>query len=270
MSIETWVWILLFVVALPALAVGGALLVRRLVGADVLAYHNDVAGFIYAVVGVVYAVLLGFSAIIVWEQFRRAQEGVDEEANALADLYRDSRIFPPEVRNAVELRVREYTRLVVEQEWPAMVAGKSSSATWDAYNRIWQTYHAFQPRDDHQRIWYAESLERLNALADARRDRLLSVRSGVPTVMWAVLLCGGAITIGFSFLFGTRNARAQVFMTGGLALTIGVALLSILALHKPFGGITRVDPEPFQQVDRILELWRDPGPEPSGARSSSR
>jgi hypothetical protein len=221
-----------------------------------------VAGFIYAVVGVVYAVLLGFSAIIVWEQFRRAQEGVDKEANALADLYRNSRVFPPEVRNAVEQRVREYTRLVVEQEWPAMAGSKSSSATWDAYNRLWQTYHEFDPQDDHQHVWYAQSLERLNALADSRRDRLLSLRSGVPTVMWAVLLCGGAITISFSFLFGTRNARAQVFMTGGLALTIGVALLSILALHKPFAGITRVKPEAFHQVDRILELWREPSSKP--------
>ena len=33
----------------------------------------DVAGFIYAVIGVVYAVLLGFSAIIVWEQYRQAR-----------------------------------------------------------------------------------------------------------------------------------------------------------------------------------------------------
>jgi hypothetical protein len=249
---ENWFWIFLFLVALPAFAVGGALLVRRIVGADVLAHHNDVAGFIYAVVGVVYAVLLGFSALIVFEH----------EANALADLYRNSQVFPPEVRNAVELRVRAYARFVVEKEWPAMAEGKLSSETWDEYNRLWRTYHEFEPQDDHQRVWYAESLQRLNALADSRRDRLLSLRSGVPTVMWGVLLVGGAITIGFSFLFGMRNARAQAFMTAGLALTIGVVLLSILALHKPFAGITRVDPDPFRQVDRILELLHHPGTGP--------
>jgi len=254
-SVETWFWILLFVVALPAFAVGCALLVRRIVGVDVLERDNAVAGFIYAVVGVVYAVLLGFSAIIVWEQFRHAQEGVEHEANALADLYRDSRVFPPEVRNAVELRVREYARVVVAKEWPAMAEGKSSSETWDAYNGLWRTYHEFEPQDDHQRAWYEQSLQRLNEFADARRDRLLSVQSDVPTVMWGVLLGGGAITIGFSFLFGMRNVRAQVFMTASLALTIGVALLSILALEKPFAGITRVDPEAFHQVDRILAQW---------------
>ena len=251
-SVDTWFWVFVFVVALPACAVCGALLVGRIVGAEVLANHNDVAGFIYAVVGVVYAVLLGFSAIIVWEQFRRAQEGVEEEANALADLYRDSRVFPPEVRNAVELGVREYTRLMVEKEWPAMAGGESSPEAWDEYNKLWRTYEEFEPADEHQRVWYEQSLERLNALADSRRERLLSVRSGIPTVMWGVLLCGGVITIGFSFLFGMRNTRAQAFMTAGLALTIGVVLLSIVALQKPFAGITRVEPEPFNQVDRIL------------------
>jgi hypothetical protein len=257
--IETWFWILLFTVAVPMFTVVGALFVRRTVGADVLTHHNDVAGFIYAVIGVVYAVLLGFTAIIVWEQFRHAQEGVEHEANALADLYRNSRGFPPEVRDAVELHVRTYARLVVEKEWPAMAQSESSPEAWDAYNELWRTYHTFEPPDDYQRLWYAESLQRLNALADSRRDRLLSMRSGVPTVMWGVLLVGGAITIGYSFLFGTRSARAQAIMTACLALVIGVVLLSILALQGPFTGISRVDPEAFHQVDQILERWRQLG-----------
>lgn len=255
MSVEAWFWTLLFMVALPALAVRGALLVRRLVGAEVLARHNDVAGFIYAVIGVVYAVLLGFTAIIVWEQFRHAQEGVGHEANALVDLYRDSRVCPPEVRDAEERHVRTYARLVVEKEWPAMARNESSNEAWDEYNELWRTYHEFQPPDEYQRLWYAESLQRLNELGDSRRDRLLSVYSGVPGVLWGVLVGGGVITIGFSFLFGAPNARAQAIMTAGLSLTIGVVLMSIVALQDPFAGVTRVDPEPFHQVDRILERW---------------
>src|SRR6186997_1138491 len=104
-SLETWFWVFLFVVVLPAVAVGGARYVRRTVGTDVLARHNDVAGFLYGVLGVVYAVLLGFTAIIVWEQFRNAQEGVEREANAVVDLYRDAQVFPAEVRERIEQRL---------------------------------------------------------------------------------------------------------------------------------------------------------------------
>src|SRR4029077_9116706 len=79
----------LFIVAgIPLLAVAGALLVRRWATVEVLARHNEVAGFIYAVIGVLYAVLLGFTAIIVWERFDEAQTNVEREANELGDLFR--------------------------------------------------------------------------------------------------------------------------------------------------------------------------------------
>lgn len=257
--IQTWLLGILLVGALPALAVGGAILVRRAVGPEVLERHNEVAGFIYAVVGVVYAVLLGFSAIIVWEQFRHAQQGIEGEANALASLYRDAQVFPPEVRKEVEVWLRAYARVVVEKEWPAMAEGKSSPEAWQAYNQLWRTYHDFKPQDEHQRAWYSASLQRLNELGDQRRDRLLSIRSGVPGVIWAVLLGAGAITIGFSFFFGTRNAWAQGLMTAGLAVTIGVVLLSIVALERPFAGFTRVGPEAFHQLVDIFDQWSQPG-----------
>jgi hypothetical protein len=41
-------------------------------------------------------------------------------------------------------------------------------------------------------------------------------------------------------------------MIAGLALTIGVVLLSIVALEHPFSGITRVQPEAFEQTLRII------------------
>jgi hypothetical protein len=267
-SVETWFWILLLVLALPAIAAGGALLVRSAVGPDVLACHNNVAGYIYGVIGVVYAVLLGFTAIMVWEQFRNAQEGVEREADALADLYRDAQNFPPEVREQVALRVHAYARAVIEKEWPAMAEGQSSLETWGEYEQLWRTYDEFTPHEDHQRAWYVESIRQLNALGDERRDRLLRVRYHLPIVIWSVLLAGGVVTIGFTFFFGTQNSRAQGLMTAALAFTIGVVLLSILALEQPFAGITRVHPEAFRQVEKILGARYGLLPD-AGAASSS-
>ena len=247
------VWGFLLLVVMPVLAVSCALWIRRAIGSEVLARHNDVAGFIYAVVGVVYAVLLGFSAIIVWEQFRQAEEGVAREANELADLYRDSQVFSTEVRAQIELHLRAYAQLVVDKEWPAMAAGKSSPETWQAYDRLWQTYHDFEPQSDHQRTWYEASIQRLNSLGDERRMRLLSVQGGVPRVIWAVLVCAGVVSIGFSFFFGTRNVRAHALMTACVAFTIGAVLFSILALERPFSGLNRIAPDAFDQVAEIFD-----------------
>lgn len=259
MWITELLWGILFVAALPAAAVVFGLFLRRRFGVEVLARHNEVAGFIYAVLGVVYAVLLGFTAIIVWEQFRHAEHVVEREANALADLYRNAQVFPADVRKQVESQLGAYARLVVEKEWPAMAEGKASPEAWETYNQLWRTYHDFKPQDDHQRVWYAESVRRLNELGDHRRDRLVNAHSAVPGIIWVVLLGAGAITIGFTFLFGTPNAWAQALMIAGLAITIGVVLLSIVALEHPFGGINRVEPEAFEQLQKILDVWGKPG-----------
>src|ERR1700731_3735367 len=71
----------------------GLFLVRRVVPHTVLKQHNDVVGFVYAVVGVVYAVLLAFTIVVCWEQYEGAARNIEEEASTVGDLYRDARGF---------------------------------------------------------------------------------------------------------------------------------------------------------------------------------
>src|SRR5215213_8293926 len=78
--------LLLLCVAM-ALAVGGLILTQRLVPVSVRRQHNDVAGFIYAVLGVTYAVLLGLMVVAVWEDWQAAQETATQEANELAAVF---------------------------------------------------------------------------------------------------------------------------------------------------------------------------------------
>ena len=71
-------------------------------------------------------------------------------------------------------------------------------------------------------------------------------------MMWAALVGAGAITIAFSFLFGTQSATAQIVMSAGLAFTIALVMLAIIALEQPFAGISRISPQTFEPTgDRI-------------------
>ena len=75
-------------------------------------------------------------------------------------------------------------------------------------NQLWRAYQQVDARNDHERLWYAKSLNQLDQLGDYRRLRLLSNRAAVPALMWVVLLATGITTIGFSFFFGTQNSSA--------------------------------------------------------------
>src|SRR3712207_6596738 len=106
-------------------AVVGLVLVQRLAPVTIRKEHNDVAGFIYAVLGVIYAVLLALVVIAVWEEFGRARVTVEGEANALAEIFWLAHRLPePEGRHLQEL-TRSYAEEVVEEEWPLMAQGRT-------------------------------------------------------------------------------------------------------------------------------------------------
>ena len=92
-------------------AVLGLALVQRLVPTAIRKEQNDVAGFIYAVVGVIYAVLLALVVIATWEEFGRARITVEAEANALAEIFWLAHRLPePEGRELQELSDRTQKR----------------------------------------------------------------------------------------------------------------------------------------------------------------
>src|SRR5919107_1381992 len=101
---------LLIVAVATVVAVGGLVLVQRLVSTERRKQHNDVAGFIYAVLGVSYAVLLGLMLIAVWEQWNAAQDVASDEANELAGIFWFAHALPqPEGRHIQQL-TRSYAQ----------------------------------------------------------------------------------------------------------------------------------------------------------------
>ena len=79
-SLPLWQLILLVVVIPTAVAMAAQLVIRSWAGVDKLAKNNEIAGFKFATVGVIYAVLLAFVVIAVWEKFSDAQNAVTDEA----------------------------------------------------------------------------------------------------------------------------------------------------------------------------------------------
>ena len=90
-------WAVMCVGGVLLLSLAGLLLVRRTVPLDLLAEHNEVAGYIYTVIGAVYGVLLAFVVLVVWQQHIDAQADGAREAGLLADVYRDADVLPDSV-----------------------------------------------------------------------------------------------------------------------------------------------------------------------------
>lgn len=235
-----------FVVVAATLGMLGVLLVRRNVALSTLESHNDVAGFIIAVIGVLYAVVLGFVVVTVWDQFDAARSTADHEAILVRSLYREAGALGP---RAVELRasIRDYAESVVNQEWKTMEEDQTDDpGTNAALNRVWLNLRAIEPQSRSQEAFYGESVTRLGEIVRIRRERLLASSSELEGPLWAVLLGGGAITIGFTLLFGLSNRWAHILMVAALAAMIGLTLFLVLSLDLPFSGDLAVKPSAMQ------------------------
>src|SRR5829696_8118820 len=130
-------------------AVAGLESVQRLVPAEKRQEHNDVAGFLYAVVGIVYAVLLALLVIAVWEQYQSANETVGSEANAVAEIAWLARRLPEPEHHVLQEDARAYAQEVVDTEWPRMEQGlegvQSFPEGWNLIDDIRATLQEVEP-----------------------------------------------------------------------------------------------------------------------------
>jgi uncharacterized membrane protein YraQ (UPF0718 family) len=229
-------------------AVGGLVLVQRLVPIERRLAHNDVAGFIYAVLGVAYAVLLGLMVVAVWQDWEAARDSETQEANELSAVFWLAHGLPESEGRHIQELARDYARVEVRQEWPLMQHGKTSPKAYELLDEMRASVESLHPTNEAQTVLYDNLLQRLHELGDARRARLLQAQEGLPAILWAVLLVGGGITVGFTYLFGLRSTTVHVLMVAALALVIGLVLFTVAALDYPFRGDVRIGPEAFEKA----------------------
>ncbi|HUY41323.1 MAG TPA: DUF4239 domain-containing protein [Candidatus Dormibacteraeota bacterium] len=246
---------ILIVALIVAAAVGIHAVIQRRSDYHRLQDHNDVAGFLLSVVGVTYAVLLGFVVVLVWQRYAAAQDYVQQESAAVADAYRVAAGFPQPLRGAVRADLREYVQSVVRREWPAMrrgiVIGSSSSLERAAYD-----VDTFRPGNAGEVNVQQSAMRELHAVFDARRRRFAQVAPSVPPILWIALVAGGIVTLFFTYLLGTANRAAQLAMTAAVAGIVAVLFVVIGEFDTPYSGAVAVQPSNWAIVSQQLPTLR--------------
>jgi Protein of unknown function (DUF4239) len=238
----------LIVVILPTLvAICGPILIRRRVALERLTVNNEVAGFKFAAVAVLYGVLVAFAIIMAWERFADGEAAVAEEAGAATAVYRLSTGGEPEAL-AVRKAVDNYLELAIERDWPQMGLQRGSLEVTRALNEVYAAAVRFAQSGARPNAVLVELLHQIDALTQARRSRLHLAIGIVPGMLWMVLIVGAILTVGFTFFFGTENLRAQVLMTGILSFIVFMSLWVIISIDYPFTGPVHIESEPLRAV----------------------
>ncbi|HTZ70235.1 MAG TPA: DUF4239 domain-containing protein [Acetobacteraceae bacterium] len=245
-SLPLWASVLLIVVLPTLLTVGGTLLTRRSFGFERLSLNNEVAGFKFAVLGVVYAVMLGFAVVVVWERFHDAEAAVGDETAAVTALYRTAAGLPAPAAGDVRQHAIAYMKAVIEEDWPALAQGTLAAEPGEALDAVYTAVLAANATTPRDAVLINAVLTDLRDVTEARRTRLRLGAGIVPGVLWVALFGGAVVTLGFTFFFATPSMRAQALMSGMLAAIIFMALFVAVEIDHPFTGPVSVGPEALQ------------------------
>lgn len=247
---------LVVIAALCLFAVVGLLFVRRRVlpRLRVDSGDSEFTGAMLQSVMVFYGLAVALIAVTVFETYSDITKVVTGEATAINALYRDVTSYPEPIRTELQQELRDYTKYVVDEAWPLQRQGKIPAGGFEHITRFQAALTKFEPATEGQKLLHGETLRAYNLLIQSRRLRLDAVGTKLPTVMWAVVIIGAFIGLSASFFFKVEDARLHLMEVQLLAVFIGLIILMILTLDRPFRGNLGIGSEPYQLVyDQLMK-----------------
>ena len=243
-------WMALIVFMATYLIAGGVyLVVTKLAVTEWARAFKAVSPGMLPPLGVLFALLVGFIAVEVWNNFDKAKAAVATEASALRAVVLLAGTFPEEQKARICALINRHIEVAVNQEWPEMAHQQATlsplpTALIEALHEALALKHA----DDSQRTAQPEMVRALHTALDARRQRIVISESSVGAVKWAGILLQGLCTLVAIAMVHSDNRPACAMTLMLFATGIALSVLLIAAYTRPFTGENSVAPELLRQV----------------------
>ena len=215
--------------------------------------HNDLIGWQLGILGTTYAVILGFMLYTVWTDYGAADLNVDQEANAVVNLYRLAQGLPEAQAAQVRLLTRSYAEIAVRQDWPEMARSEVPSGTQTLDASLWKAVLSVKAASPSEIAAEDHSLTQLSRLSERRRLRLLQNASRLPTVLWCVLILGAVVTIASATMFGSANRLLHSLQVFAFSFTVALVLVAIADIDRPFQGGVHVSSYAFERAREVMD-----------------
>ena len=215
--------------------------------------HNDIVSYFLAAITVFYGITLGLLAVATWTNYSSTQDKVDHEAQTVASLYRDVNSFPEPLRTSMDNDLRAYVREVIDKSWPQMRKGIVPYGSGMQLDQLQADLLLFEPKTERETIVAQQAYQVFNNLVEARRARLETVTSGMPSSLWSLVILGGLITMTATLFFDTPSFRMHFWLTVLLSTLLGLMVFLVGTLDNAFRGKVSIGPGSLQRVyDQLM------------------
>ena len=143
---------------------------------------------------------------------------------------------------------------VIHEAWPLQRRGVVPSGGVEKINDFEGRLVAFEPATEGQKLLHGETIRAYSQMIEARRLRLDAVLTGLPGVLWFIIVIGALVSLSSTFFFQVEDARLQRIQVVLLAIFIGLIIFIIFALDRPFRGDLGLQPDPYQLIyDQLMK-----------------
>jgi len=237
-------------------AVVGVLVSRKIMHGKVVEGHNDVCVPIFLNAGVLFAVLLGFMVVAVWESYDAAASNAATEAASLVPLYRSTYALPKEPGDKMRELTRAYAEAVIHNEWEKQAEGQPSSEARHAAGMFFKAFGDGTIDSEIKKTYpfiCTEMMGAINEVTTDRNKRGIQASESVPVVMWFAILGGAFIIVTMSFVIYMERPVPHMIMAGAMAMLIGLLLYACVLLSHPFKGPIAIQPESFEKTLHVFD-----------------
>jgi len=249
-NLPNWLFGSVVVGAFVAFALLGQVLsrrfIRRWLGDE---DHNDLVGQFLSASGVFFGITLGLLSVGAWENFSAVDDAVTLEATTIGVLFRTMDSYPEPHRTVLMGHLRQYTRDEIDQSWPLQREGISPAAVGAGTLTTFYRYlTSVEPATEAQKALLGEALRQYSNMVESRRQRLASVSTQLPAIVWLVVFGGSALNLALMWLFVVKNTLLHDLLTGTLAGLLGLLVFLLAIMDFPFRGEFNVGPDAFEEV----------------------
>lgn len=228
-------------------------IVRKILPLKLRYRDNSVIGNIGNVVGLIYGVLVGLTALYLFNNNSYTTDAVQREANSAANILRESEWLKEPVKSAIQTNIKNYLEKVINVEWPLMKNGEDIINDGDyIIEKISRELQGYSLNNKADEMIVRDLVTEIKSLYNARQQRIVMSNSELSPEIWEVIIIGTILTIGINFLYRVSfHLHLLAIIAAGLMASSMIFLL--VTLDRPFQGEFTIEPDALKAVVKFMD-----------------
>jgi Protein of unknown function (DUF4239) len=204
-------------------------------------WHDQTTGPAGAMFNALFLAAFALSVVISWQSYQHAKTDTADESAALVALYDDVTGLPN--GSLLQGEIRDYTDIVVNNEWSLLPAGGSAEAADDQLRLLSSQILGVPTDDDSVQATRSETVKELDAVSNARDQRLRDTRTTLPTGLLLCLVFAAIVVLGHGILVGLPHTASSLIPLVAEGAMVTGAVCIVFLIHRPYHGALSIGPD---------------------------